>query len=289
MKKLYGSKDYWFFIIPALAVFTYVHVLPFISGFHLSLTDWDGIRGSPEWVGLSNFADALKDESFIRSIRFSISFVLVSTVLINTQGFLLALLVTRKIKGKNIFRTFYFIPNLIGGIILGFIWQYIFTQIFDSIGTLCGHEFLKGWLADPYTGFWGLVIVYSWKMSGYTMTIYIASIENIPIEIINAGKIDGAGALQRIRHIIFPLIAPAFSIGLFLIISSAFKLFDENLSLTDGGPFRATEMMSLNIYVTAFRFNKMGTAQAKAMIFFILVSFIGIAQYLVTRRREIEI
>ena len=288
MTRLYKGRDYWLFILPALAVFAFVHVLPFLSGFYLSLTDWNGVRGNPEWVGFANFTGALKDEAFLRSIRFSIGFVVVSTILINVLGFFLAVLVTRNFRGKHIFRTFYFVPNLIGGIILGFTWQYIFTEVFASLGALTGQAGLVGWLSDPNTGFWGLVIVFSWKMSGYTMTIYIAALESIPVELLDAGQIDGAGPLQRIRHIVFPMVASAFSICLFLIISMSFKLFDENISLTDGGPFRSTEMMSLNIYATAFRFNDMGIAQAKAMVFFVLVSLIGVVQYLITRRREIE-
>jgi len=209
-------------------------------------------------------------------------------ICINAVGFGLAVLVTNKIKGANLARTVFFMPNLIGGILLGFTWQFIFVSIFEAIGKNTGMTWLQGWLSDQKTGFIGMLIVLTWQLAGYMMIIYIAQLESIPESYLEAAKIDGATAFQTFLKIKLPLVAPAFTIGLFLSISDSFKMFDQNLSLTAGGPANSTEMIALNIYNTAFKESKLGQAQAKAVVFLIVVVVISVTQLILSKRKEVE-
>lgn len=285
-----GSK-LWFggFVFPILFAFIIVVIIPMFMGIYYSFTDWNGIINDANWVGLNNYIEVLKnDKDFIDSFVFTAKFALVSVLAINFIGFGLALLVTRNSKLNNVLRSIFFMPNLIGGLILGFVWQFIFTKAFDSIGGKLGLSFLEGWLSTTSTGFWGLVILMSWQLSGYMMIIYIAALQSIPESLKEAAKIDGANALQRLKNIIIPLVAPAFTVGLFLTLSNSFKLFDQNLSLTNGGPHNSTQMLALNIYKTAFTFNKFGLAQAKAVMFLITVAVITLTQIYYSKKREVE-
>ena len=230
----------------------------------------------------------LGDEGFRNALWFTTKFAVVSIVLINAIGLGLALLVTQKLKGSNIMRTVFFMPNLIGGLILGFIWQFVFIQGFDAIGQAVGTEALQGWLSTTRTGFWGLVILTAWQMSGYIMIIYIAHLEGIPEDLVEAAQIDGANVFQRFRHIIFPLVAPAFTVSMFLTLSNSFKLYDQNLSLTGGAPYNSTQMVAMNIYNTAFLENKMAYAQSKALVFFIIIAVISLTQVYYNKKREVE-
>lgn len=280
---------FWIFVGPVLIAFIVVVIIPMISGIYYSFTDWNGIAKEANWVGFKNYIKIFtEDKDFLNSFLFTAKFALVSLITINVIGFGLALLMTKGLKRTNFFRSIFFMPNMIGGLILGFVWQFIFTKGFDSLGKVLGWNFLRGWLSDPVTGFWGLVILMSWQMSGYMMVIYIAAIENIPESSIEAAKIDGASAWQRLRHIIVPLVAPAFTVGLFLTLSNSFKLYDQNLSLTAGGPYNSTQMLAMNIYNTAFKFNKLGLAQAKAVIFLITVAVITLTQIYYSKRKEVE-
>ncbi|MFP4662666.1 MAG: carbohydrate ABC transporter permease [Halanaerobiales bacterium] len=281
--------SYWLFVGPSLLAFIIVVLIPLLVGIFYSFTDWNGIRGNVSFVGLVNYTALLGDKGFRESFLFTSLFTIASVTVINILGFSLALLVTRGLKISNLLRTIFFMPNLIGGLILGFIWQFIFTKGFASLGELTGQGWLMGWLSNQETGFWGLVILMSWQMSGYLMVIYVAAIQNIPQELVEASDIDGANAWARIRHIIFPLVRPAFTVSLFLTLSNSFKIYDQNLSLTGGGPSNSTQMLAMNIYNTAFRFNRFGQAQAKAVIFFIVVSLITLTQVYITRRGEVEI
>jgi raffinose/stachyose/melibiose transport system permease protein len=266
-----------------------VVIIPMFMGIYYSFTDWNGIINDPNWVGLNNYIEVLKnDKDFIESFKFTAKFALVSVLVINFIGFGLALLVTRNSKLNNILRSIFFMPNLIGGLILGFVWQFIFTKAFNSIGGKLGLGFLEGWLSTTSTGFWGLVILMSWQLSGYMMIIYIAALQSIPQSLKEAAKIDGANAFQRLKNIIIPLVAPAFTVGLFLTLSNSFKLFDQNLSLTNGTPHNSTQMLALNIYKTAFTFNKFGLAQAKAVMFLITVAVITLTQIYYSKKREVE-
>jgi raffinose/stachyose/melibiose transport system permease protein len=288
MKK---KGTFWIFISVSIISFSLVVLYPLISGIYLSFTDWNGIGEGSKLVGFSNYMEILngkKDPEFLAAFIFTLKFAVVSIITINVVGFSLALLVTRGLKGTNILRTIFFMPNLIGGLILGFIWNFIFIEAFTALGKTLNIPWLTGWLSDANTGFWGLVILMTWQMSGYIMLIYIAALQNIPEELLEAAQIDGANTWQRVKNIVFPLVRPAFTVSLFLTISSAFKLFDQNLSLTAGGPGNATQMLAMNIYKTAFTYNKLGTAQAKAVVFFILVASVTLTQVYFSKKKEVE-
>ncbi|PRX22384.1 carbohydrate ABC transporter membrane protein 1 (CUT1 family) [Orenia metallireducens] len=279
---------FWGFVGPSLFAFSLVVIIPLLVGIYYSFTDWNGIRSQVNFVGLTNYLDIFKDEGFVQAFIFTTKFTIASVISINIMGFSLALLVTRKLKISNALRTIFFMPNLIGGLILGFIWQFIFTKGFATLGELTGQRWLLGWLSNQETGFWGMVILMAWQMSGYLMVIYVAAIQNIPKELVEAAQIDGANAWERTKHIIFPLVRPAFTVSLFLTLSNSFKLYDQNLSLTGGGPANSTQMIAMNIYNTAFKFNEMGVAQAKAVVFFLVIGVITISQVYITKKSEVE-
>ncbi|WP_250674137.1 sugar ABC transporter permease [Paraclostridium ghonii] len=282
------NMTFWFFVGPSLIAFCLVVLIPLILGIYYSFTDWNGIGSSSNFTGFENYIKAFSDEGFRNAFFFTVKFTIASVLAINTIGFFLALLVTRESKISNLLRTIFFMPNLIGGLILGFIWQFIFVNVFNSIGQSLGQEWMMGWLSNSTTGFWGMVIIMAWQMAGYVMVIYIAGLQNVPPELNEAAKIDGASLWQRVRLITFPMIRPAFTISLFLTLSNSFKLFDQNLALTNGGPGDATQMLALNIYKTAFSYNKMNIAQAKAVIFFVLVAVITLVQVYITKKDEVE-
>lgn len=287
MKHKKNDISFWLFLAPVLIAMIAVVIVPLVYGVGYSFTDWNGID-DPKVVGIKNYLKLLKDENFRDSLWFTAKFAVVSIFFINAFGLGLAMIVTQNIKSSKILRTIFFMPNLIGGLILGFIWQFIFIKAFSALGTLFGIESMKGWLATTETGFWGLVILMSWQMAGYIMVIYIAHLESIDQELIEAAEIDGANAWQRFRHIIFPLIAPAFTVSMFLTLSNSFKLYDQNLSLTAGGPYNSTQMVAMNIYNTAFSENLMAYAQAKAVVFFIIVAAISLTQVYINKKREVE-
>ena len=289
MNKKLGKNGlfFWLFLAPVLIALIMVVVIPLLYGVYYSFTNWDGIN-TPVFAGISNYMQLLGDEGFRNALWFTTKFAVVSIVLINAIGLGLALLVTQKLKGSNIMRTVFFMPNLIGGLILGFIWQFVFIQGFDAIGQAVGTEALQGWLSTTRTGFWGLVILTAWQMSGYIMIIYIAHLEGIPEDLVEAAQIDGANDFQRFRHIIFPLVAPAFTVSMFLTLSNSFKLYDQNLSLTGGAPYNSTQMVAMNIYNTAFLENKMAYAQSKALVFFIIIAVISLTQVYYNKKREVE-
>lgn len=290
MRKSKKVKDlfFWLFLSPILLAFLFVIVVPLFYGIYYSFTNWNGI-GTPVFKGFSNYVKILSDIDFRNSIFFTVKFVIASVIIINITGLTLALLVTQEIKGKTLFRTIFFMPNLIGGLILGFIWQFVFLESFNAIGEAMGFEALKGWLSTTNTGFWGLIILTTWQMSGYIMIIYIAYLEGVPQELIEAAKIDGANPFQILWNIIFPLVAPAFTVSMFLTLSNSFKLYDQNLSLTGGAPFKSTQMIAMNIYNTAFSDNKMAYAQSKAILFFIVVATISLIQVYYNKKREVEL
>ena len=287
MKK--SKKGFFLFMAPALVAFTLVQLIPTVMGIGYSFTDWNGISKAKHFVGVQNYITILtSDLSFRNAFIFTFLFSVCAVISVNLIGFVLATLVTQRIKGVNFLRGIFFIPNLIGGILLGFTWQFIFVQVFEAIGKKLGILWLRGWLTDQRTGFLGLLIVVTWQLSGYMMMIYIAQLQNIPEDVLEAAELDNAVGWNRMRYIILPLMMPAFTIGLFLSISNAFKLFDQNLSLTGGGPVNSTQMLALNIYTTAFGENRFGLAQAKAVIFMIVVMAISVIQLSITKRREVE-
>ncbi|MFQ3544657.1 sugar ABC transporter permease [Halobacillus rhizosphaerae] len=282
------SPWFWLFLTPVILGLGIVVVIPFIYGFIFSFTDWNGLTAT-QFTGLKNYIQLFHEDEFMHSIWFTVKFAFVTVILLNILGLLLALLVTRNIKSNHMLRTVFFMPNLIGGLILGFIWQFVFVNVFNNIGDILGIEALQGWLSTTTTGFWGLVILTVWQMAGYIMIIYIAYLENIPKELIEAAKIDGASSFQRFKTVTFPLVAPAFTVSMFLTLSMAFKIYDQNLSLTNGGPYNSTQMVAMEIVRTAFSDNQMAYAQAKAVIFFLMVAVIALTQVYYNKKREVDL
>lgn len=280
---------FWAFTGPALFAFLIVQVIPTLMGIYYSFTDWSGVGANKNFVGLKNYITVFtNDPKFFHAFWFTFAFAVCAVIGINVVGFALALLVTQKFKGANLMRGIFFMPNLIGGILLGFTWQFIFVQVFSAIGKKFGIMALLGWLSNMETGFVGLLIVQIWQLSGYMMIIYIAQLQSIPDSVLEAASLDGAVGFVRLRTIVMPLMMPAFTIGLFLSISNTFKLFDQNVALTNGGPANSTQMIALNIYNTAFAENNFGLAQSKAVIFMIVVAVISMIQLNVTKSKEVE-
>lgn len=279
-----------FFVGPATLAFAVIVLLPFLMSIYYSFTEWNGVSSDMKWVGIANYTTILtEDDAFLHSFGFTARFTVASVVLTNVLGFLLALLLTQALKTRNVLRTIFFMPNVIGGLLLGFIWQFIFVKGFATIGELTGIGFFQlPWLGDAATGFWGLIIVSVWQSAGYLMIIYIAALSNVPKDVIEAARIDGATPLQMLRHITVPLIMPAVTVCLFLAISWAFKMFDLNMSLTKGGPFGSTESIAMNIYQDAFRNNQLGLGSAKSVIFFAAVALVTLIQVSFTKKREVE-
>lgn len=287
-RKTYHEKSwYWLFLAPCLISLLLVVIIPFMIGIYYSMTDWNGIN-KPNFKYLENFYLLLSDNQFWNSLLFTAKFSVVFVLIINIIGLGLALLVTRELPTRNFMRTAFYMPNLIGGLILGFIWNFVFVDVFDSIGDMTGIMFFKGWLSTTNTGFWGLVIITAWQMAGYIMVIYIAFIEGVPTELIEASEIDGASSWQKLKKIIFPLIFPAFTISLFITLSNSFKLFDQNLTLTQGAPGNTTQMIALNIYQTAYQENNMALGQAKAVLLFLIIAVISIIQIYNSKKKEVE-
>ena len=269
-----------FFVLPTLAAFIIGFVVPFFEGLYLSFCQFTTVSNA-KLVGLTNFYQVIQDATFKKSFLFTVSFAVASILLINIFAFLLALLLTKKLRGTNIFRTVFFMPNLIGGIILGYIWQLILNGVLATIGRTLTYS-------SSY-GFWGLIILMCWQQVGYMMIIYIAGIQNIPGDLIEAAKIDGANNRQLLRHVTLPMVMPSITICSFLTLTNSFKLFDQNLALTAGEPSNKSEMLALNIYNTFYgRTGWEGVGQAKAVVFFILVAIIAIVQLRATRQKEVQ-
>ena len=275
------KKYFPLFVIPTLAAFLIAFLIPFLMGFYLSFTEFTTVSNA-RWVGLGNYKRAFTaNRDFVNALWFTVRFTVLSVITINVLGFFLALLLTRDIRGTNLFRTVFFMPNLIGGIVLGYIWQLIINGVLMQFG-------VDITFSAKY-GFWGLVILMNWQMVGYMMIIYIAGIQNIPGELNEAAAIDGATPLQTLRHVTIPMVAPSTTICTFLTLTNSFKLFDQNLALTAGAPGRESAMLALDIYNTFYgRIGYEGVGQAKAVIFFLMVALIAFAQLYLTRSREVE-
>ena len=272
----------WFpiFVLPTLAAFTIVFAVPFILGLGLSFTEFTTVLDA-KWVAFENYIRAFSNRDFLNALWFTVRFAVVSVITINIISFALASLLTKGLKGTNLFRTVFFMPNLIGGIVLGYIWQLIINGILQNIGVTITY--------DEKYGFWGLVFMMNWQLIGYMMIIYIAGIQNIPTDLQDASKVDGASRLQTLRHVTVPLVMPSVTICLFLTITNSFKLFDQNLALTAGAPSKQTAMLALDIYNTFYgKIGWEGVGQAKAVIFFIIVAAISFAQLILTRKKEVE-
>ena len=275
------KKYFPVFVLPTLLAFTIGFIVPFIMGVYLSFCKFTTVTDA-KFVGLQNYVKIFtEDGTFGHALWYTTAFTVVSVVLINVIGFAVALLLTKKIKGTNIFRTVFFMPNLIGGIILGYVWQLLLNGLLLQIN--------KTLTYSSVYGFWGLVILMCWQQIGYMMIIYIAGIQNIPGELIEAAQIDGANKGQLLKHVIIPMVMPSITICTFLTLTNSFKLFDQNLALTNGEPSNMSEMLALNIYNTFYgRTRWEGVGQAKAVIFFILVGAIAMIQNRLTRSKEVQ-
>ena len=289
---LSGTIRKWFplFLLPTVAAFAIGFVYPFIKGVYLSFCNFK-TTSNAKFVGLDNYIKALSDSSFMHSFWFTALFAIVSLVLINVIAFAVAYALTRGIKGSNIFRTVFFMPNLIGGIVLGYIWSMIFDGILSRYGTSI--------LLDSTLGFWGLIILMCWQQIGYMMIIYIAGLQSVPEDMLEAAKIDGATKWQTLWRVTIPNVMPSITICTFLTLTNSFKLIDQNLALTAGRPFimqaggltvKTTEMLALNIVNSFYstNVNSRGVGQAKAVLFFILVAAIGLVQLKSTRSKEVQ-
>ena len=268
------------FVLPTFFAFILGFIVPFIMGIWLSFCSFTTVKDA-KFVGISNYIEAFKDTIFRHSFWYTALFAVVSLVAINVIAFALAMALTQKMRGTNIFRTIFFMPNLIGGIVLGYIWQLIFNGILEKYNTALG---LNEWY-----GFWGLIILVSWQQIGYMMIIYIAGLQSIPGDVMEAAQIDGASGIQRLFRVTIPMMMPSITICMFLSITNGFKLFDQNLSLTAGEPSKMSEMMALNIFNTFYgRTGWEGVGQAKAVIFFVIVVAIGMIQLRATRSKEVQ-
>ncbi len=275
---------------PMVCAFLIGFVYPFLKGIYLSFCKFK-TTSDAQWIGIGNYIKAIHDESFLYSFGYTALFAVVSLVLINVLAFAAAYALTQGIKGSNLYRTVFFMPNLIGGIVLGHIWSMIFDGILSRYGTSI--------LLETKYGFWGLVILLCWQQIGYMMIIYIAGLQAVPEDMMEAAKIDGANRWQTLRSVTIPNVMPSITICTFLTLTNGFKLFDQNLALTGGQPFtiqpdgstiKTTEMLALNIYNTFYgqNVNARGTAQAKAVIFFLLVAAVGLLQLRATRKKEVQ-
>ena len=279
-------KKYWpIFVLPTMAAFTIGFIVPFLQGLYLSFCQFTTIKKA-KWVGLENYIRVFTDDPdpLMDSLWFTVAFAVVSIILINLIGFLFALVLTRELKGTNVFRTVFFMPNLIGGVVLGYIWQILINGVLSVFG--------EPLLAlNTTAGYWGLIILMCWQQVGYMMIIYIAGLQSVPESLTEAAKIDGATSLQTLIKVKIPMIMQSVTICVFLTLTNSFKLFDQNMALTNGEPMNTTTMLALNIYKTFYNRTGpqwKGLGQAKAVIFCILVVLISFGQLRATRSKEVQ-
>ena len=299
-----NNRVFVFFLFPALGTFLLFVALPFFQGLWFSLTDWNGLNtGRESFIGFENYRTIITDYGFMYSFFRTVIYSVLNIIVINVVAFSMALLVTQKLKGKNIYRAGFFMPNLIGGLVLGYIWQFIFNKAFVEFGGALDPSIL----INGDTALIGLIVVVTWQYAGYIMMIYIAAIQNIPQDLVEASKIDGANMFQRLRTITLPLVAQAFTVALFLTLVTSFKQFDTVTSLTQGGPatqlpawigsiyskdllpvVQSTNLIALDIYSEAFDNYEMGIGQAKAIVFFVVLLTFSLIQVYYNKKREVE-
>lgn len=288
-KKSERIKNLCIFALPGIFVFCAVVIIPFIYGFYLTLTDWNGVSQAKNLVGAANYLQVFQDADFWKSMLLTLKYVLFSVVLVNAVAFLLAYMLTNGIKGQNFFRTGFFTPNLIGGVVLGFIWQFIFSRVLVNLGEATGWGiFSTSWLSDPNKAFWSMVVVTVWQLSGYMMLIYIAGFTGLSTDVLEAASIDGATGFQRLKSIILPLMVPSFVICLFLTLSRAFMVYDVNLTLTGGEPYGTTRLAAMHVYEKAFTARNYGVGQAEALFLFLIVACISGLQIYLGKKKEVE-
>ena len=284
-----GGKDFLVFALPGLFCFVAVVIVPFIYGVYLTLTDWDGVSQDKNCVGLQNFAAVIRDKQFWSSLLLTFKYVIFVVIIVNVLAFGIAYLLTRGMKGQNFFRAGFFTPNLIGGIVLGYIWQFVFSRVFVSVGEVTGWGLFEvSWLSKPNMAFAALVLVSVWQLSGYMILIYVAGFMGLSDDVMEAASIDGASGFVKLKNMIIPLMMSSITICLFLTLSRAFMVYDVNLSLTAGAPYGTTEMAAMHVYEKAFTSRQFGVGQAEALILFIIVAIISGAQVYFTKRQEVD-
>jgi raffinose/stachyose/melibiose transport system permease protein len=277
------------FLGPTTLFFVMTVVVPFIYGIYLTLNKMDTPSDPMVFSGLLNYVDAFKDSDFWTSLWLTLRFVIATVFFVNLVGFGLAYLVTSGMRIQNAMRTAYFTPNLIGGLVLGYLWQFVFVQSLPAIGEKLGIQWLKlGWLGDPHMAFWALVLVTIWQTSGYMMIIFIAGLISIPRDVVEASRIDGAGPFRRLLNVTLPLMVPSFVVTIFLSLKNAFMVYDLNFSLTKGGPFNSTEMVSMHVVNKAFVQSNYGTGQAEAIVLFVIVAVVTGIQVYSSKKMEVE-
>jgi len=290
---------FFLFLFPSIFAFLMVIVIPFFMGIYYSFTNWNAITGTlVEWVGIKNYLAISTDITFLHSFLITTVYAFFNVVILNIFAFFLALLVTSKIRLTSVYRAGFFLPNLIGGIVLGYIWQFIFNSAIPAFGAKIGFVWLHEnlFLAERNLALLAIITVGTWQYAGYIMMIYVAAIQGIPDSLLESAQIDGVNYGQRLRHIVFPLVAPAFTVSMFLTLVNSFKQFDVNFALTAGGPsgmfmgraLMTNEFLALNIYQTAFSFRQLAQGQAKAVIFFIVIAVISMIQVRHNKKKEIE-
>lgn len=289
MKSNNKKKDFCMFALPGMFCFFALVIVPFLYGVYLTLTDWNGVSKVKNFIGLENFAGVMKDAQFWSSLVLTFKYVIAVVVLVNVLAFAIAYLLTRGIKGQNFFRAGFFTPNLIGGIVLGYIWQFVFSRVFVNIGESTGWSFFEvSWLSEPNKAFLALVVVSVWQLSGYMILIYVAGFMGLSEDVMEAASIDGASGWVKLKNIIMPLMMSSITICLFLTLSRAFMVYDVNLSLTAGAPYGTTEMAAMHVYEKAFTSRQFGVGQAEAFILFVIVACISGLQVYFTKKREVE-
>lgn len=285
------------FLLPTILAFIMVIIIPFIYGIFYSFTDWQGTGTYSKMVGFENYKAIFTEPAFLHSFLKTLEFTVINIITVNVVAFVISLLVTSEIRGRNLYRAGFFVPNLIGGIVLGLIWQFIFSSILPAIGQALHLGFLsKSLLTSKDTVMFTMVTVNTWQYAGYIMLIYVAAIQNISKSVLEAAEVDGARYWTRITRIQIPLMANAFTISLFLTLTNSFKMYDVNVALTNGGPVgvfmskpvQSSELLALNIYQTAFKYNNMAQGQAKAVLFFIVLTVFSIIQVSYNKSKEVE-
>jgi len=274
---------------PTLLAFTVVFLIPFVVGLYLTFTKWDVITNDGSFVGFVNYVEVFRDKTFLTQMWFTIRYVFFTVIISNLLAFFIALALTSGMRGERWLRTGYFTPNLIGGIVLGYLWQMLFSRVFPYLGQKYGWElFATSWLTSTDKAFWALVIATSWQLAGYLMIIYIAGFSGVPRDVVEAAKIDGAGHFEVLRSIVLRLSIPAVVVCIFLSLSRSFLTYDLNLSLTKGGPYNSTELATYHIVQKAFLSNQYGTGQAEAIVLFVIVAAVALTQSYLLKKLEVE-
>ena len=293
------TRNFFFLVTPAVFIFLLVIAIPFGLGVYYSFTDWGGVTQSEtNFIGFHNYIQSLTDTRFQYSLMITFLFAIINVIVINIVSFSLALLVSSSIKGRNLYRAGFFLPNLIGGLVLGYIWQFIYNQVFPSLGDAIGSEWLMTnlFLGKPNLAMSALVMTNTWQYAGYIMMIYFAGLQSVPESLYESASLDGANWWYKLRHITIPMVMSSFTVSLFLTINNSFKIYDVNVSLTGGGPsimwqgqaIKGTEFITMNIYNTASVENKLSRGQARAVILFVILVIISLTQTTITKRREVE-